>query len=49
MLFERQYFIHVTFRTGIDLTKQILPCGEDYLYLPHAASAVSRAKARVAG
>ena len=49
MLFERHYFIHVTLRTGIDLTKQILPCGEDYLYLPHAASAVSRAKARVAG
>jgi hypothetical protein len=40
--------IDVTFRTGIDLSKQILPSGEDYLYLPHAASAVSRAKAGVA-
>lgn len=39
----------VTFRTGIDLTKQILPSGKDYLFLPDAASAVSRAKSRVMG
>lgn len=38
----------VSFRTGIDLTKQILPSGEDYLYLPHAASVVAKAKSRVA-
>jgi hypothetical protein len=41
--------IDVAFRTGIDLTKQVLPSGEDYLYLPHAASTVARAKSRVAG
>jgi hypothetical protein len=38
----------VAFRTGVDLTKQILPSGEDYLYLPQAAAAVARAKSRVA-
>ena len=31
----------VTFRTGIDLTKQILPSGKDYLFLPYAAVTVS--------
>jgi hypothetical protein len=41
--------IDVAFRTGIDLTKQVLPSGEDYLYLPQAALAVSRVKSRVAG
>jgi hypothetical protein len=46
--FSAMDFRDVTFRTSIDLTKQILPSGEDYLYLPHAASAVSYAKARVA-
>jgi hypothetical protein len=39
----------VAFRTGIDLTKQILPSGKDYLFLPNAAAAVSRAKSRVVG
>ena len=39
----------VTFRTGIDLTKQILPSGKDYLFLPYAAAAVSQAKSRVVG
>jgi hypothetical protein len=46
--FSAMDFRDVTFRTGIDLSKQILPSGEDYLYLPHAASAVAYAKARVA-
>ena len=39
----------VTFRTGIDLTKQILPSGKDYLFLPYAAVTVSRAKLHVIG
>ena len=39
----------VTFRTGIDLTKQILPSGKDYLFLPYAAATVSRAKSHVIG
>ena len=47
--FSAMDLIDVAFRTGIDLTKQVLPSGEDYLYLPHAALAVSRAKSRVAG
>src|SRR6185437_11789570 len=46
--FSAMDFRDVGFRTGIDLTKQILPSGEDYLYLPHAASAVAQAKSRVA-
>jgi hypothetical protein len=37
----------VTFRTGVDLTKQVLPSGEDYLYLPQTAAAVAQAKSRV--
>jgi hypothetical protein len=40
--------IDVAFRTGIDLTKQVLPTKEDYLYLPQAAAAVSRVKSGVA-
>jgi hypothetical protein len=46
--FSAMDFRDVGFRTGVDLTKQILPSGEDYLYLPHAASAVAQAKSRVA-
>lgn len=45
--FSAMDFRDVGFRTGVDLTKQILPSGEDYLYLPHAASAVARAKSRI--
>jgi hypothetical protein len=37
-------FVDVTFRTGIDLTKQRLPSGPEYLYLPDAAASVARAK-----
>lgn len=46
--FSAMDFRDVGFRTGIDLTKQILPSGEDYLYLTHAAAAVAHAKVRVA-
>jgi hypothetical protein len=46
--FSAMDFIDVVFRTGIDLTKQILPSGEDCLYLPHGAAAVAHAKSRVA-
>lgn len=45
--FSAMDLIDVGFRTGIDLTKQVLPLGEDYLYLPQAASAVAQAKSRV--
>jgi len=45
--FSAMDLIDVGFRTGIDLTKQILPSGEDYLYLPQAAAAVAQAKSRV--
>jgi hypothetical protein len=47
--FSAMDLINVAFRTGIDLTKQILPSGEDYLYRQHAASTVARAKSRVVG
>jgi hypothetical protein len=47
--FSAMDFRDVGFRTGIDLTRQILPSGDDYLYLPHAASAVAYAKSRIAG
>jgi hypothetical protein len=46
--FSAMDFIDVVFRTGIDLTKQVLPSGKDYLYLPHGASTVAHAKSRVA-
>lgn len=45
--FSAMNLIDVAFRTGIDLTKQVLPSGEDYLYLPQAAAAVARAKSQV--
>jgi hypothetical protein len=45
--FSAMDLIDVGFRTGIDLTKQILPSGEDYLYLPQGAAAVAQAKSRV--
>jgi hypothetical protein len=47
--FSAMDFRDVGFRTGIDLTKQVLPSGEDYLLLPHAAAAVAHVKSRVAG
>jgi hypothetical protein len=39
--------IDVTFRTGIDLAKQILPSGEDYLYLPDAPDAVKQVRSSI--
>jgi uncharacterized protein YjbI with pentapeptide repeats len=42
--FSAMDLIDVGFRTGIDLTKQVLPSGGDYLYLPRAALAVAHAK-----
>jgi hypothetical protein len=47
--FSAMDFVDVGFRTGVDLTKQILPSGKDYLHLPHAAPAVAHAKSRVVG
>src|SRR5687767_7210185 len=37
----------VTFRTGVDLTRQRLPTGAEYLYLPDAATALERAHADI--
>jgi hypothetical protein len=45
--FSAMNVIDVAFRTGIDLTKQVLPSGDDYIYLPRAAAAVARAKSQV--
>lgn len=45
--FSAVNLVDVGFRTGIDLTKQALPSGGDYLYLPRAAAAVAQAKSRV--
>jgi hypothetical protein len=36
--------VDVAFRTGIDLSKQRLPTGPEYLYLPDAPAAVASAK-----
>jgi len=47
--FSEMELVDVTFRTGIDLTKQILPSGKNYLYLPDAITAVNRAKAQLIG
>jgi hypothetical protein len=41
--FSGMELIDVGFRTGIDLSQQRLPTGPEYLYLPDAATAVSRA------
>ncbi len=43
--FSRAKLVDVGFRTGIDLTKQRLPAGEEYTYLGEAATAVRRARA----
>jgi hypothetical protein len=42
--FSGMAFMDVTFRTGIDLTKQRLPLDPGYLYLPDAPAALARAK-----
>lgn len=40
--------IGVDFRSGIDLTRQRLPTGQDYLYLPAAEATVAQAVDRLA-
>jgi uncharacterized protein YjbI with pentapeptide repeats len=45
--FSGMDLIDVTFRAGIDLTKQHLPSGPQYLYLPNAHEIVDRARAEV--
>jgi hypothetical protein len=42
--FSTMDLVDVTFRTGIDLTKQVLPSGRDYLYLPNAVASVKRTR-----
>ena len=42
--FSRAKLVDVGFRTGIDLSKQRLPVGEDYVLLADAADAVRRAR-----
>lgn len=42
--FSGATLIDVAFRTGVDLERQRLPCGPDYLYVPNAAAAIVRAK-----
>lgn len=42
--FSRAKLTDVSFRTGVDLTKQQLPAGDEYTYLDNAAIAVSRAR-----
>ena len=42
--FSRARLIDVGFRTGVDLTRQRLPSGEEYTYLGDAAAAVRRAR-----
>lgn len=43
--FSRAKLVDVGFRTGIDLTRQRLPAGDEYTYLDQAESAVRRARA----
>jgi hypothetical protein len=45
--FSAMDLINVTFRTGIDLTRQRLPRGRSYLYLPDAAGALGHARSAV--
>jgi hypothetical protein len=42
--FSAANLIDVTFRTGIDLTRQRLPAGENYIYLAEAGRALERAR-----
>lgn len=43
--FSGAELIDVAFRTGIDLTKQRVPSGPDYLYIPDALTTLQRARA----
>ena len=47
--FSSMKLIDVAFRTGIDLTRQRLPTGPEYTYLPDAAAAVERARIGLIG
>lgn len=42
--FSQADLFDVGFRTGIDLSKQRLPDGDEYVYLPDAAAAIARAR-----
>lgn len=46
--FSAMELIDVSFRTGVDLTKQRLPSGASYIYLPDAAIAVERTRSVLA-
>jgi len=46
--FSQAVFGDVDFRTGIDLTRQRLPTGEKYLYLPDAPAAIAAARSAIA-
>ncbi|NJC67716.1 hypothetical protein HC028_24885 [Planosporangium flavigriseum] len=37
----------MAFRSGIDLSQQVLPGGDDYVYVPDAANAIERARSAV--
>jgi hypothetical protein len=45
--FSAMTLIDVGFRRGIDLTRQKLPSGPDYVYVPEGARAVQQARASV--
>lgn len=45
--FGAAQLVGVNFRFGVDLTAQKLPAGDDYLYLPHAEAALTRALERL--
>jgi hypothetical protein len=47
--FSAADLVEVDFRTGIDLTKQRLPSGTEYLYLPDPTPVIERARAEVLG
>jgi uncharacterized protein YjbI with pentapeptide repeats len=47
--FSNTDFVDVGFRTGVDLTKQKLPSGPEYLYLPDAESSLRRARLELLG
>lgn len=46
--FSTATLVDVTFRFGVDLTAQKLPVGDDYVYLPEAATTLPRAQAALA-
>ena len=47
--FADMEFWDVGFRTGIDLTQQLLPSGPEYVYVPSAKSALQRARQAIEG